>query len=205
MARAGHDAHHNFMQKLDFPRRLLILGVGIALLVGCGEQSTDEFDHESAPPLVRAAEQGDISALNALLSGRAEPDVRDACQWTPLMKAALNGHLDAVERLVDAGANLDAKDSGGYTAMMLAASNDHAGIVDYLLTHGAAIDHQEATQGFTALIWAAKLGHAAAVETLLEHGADTDLVDHAGRTAADWATEAGFPEIAAQIEASANG
>ncbi|MBK1701354.1 ankyrin repeat domain-containing protein [Thiococcus pfennigii] len=190
------------MQHTRLQRHLLIAGV--ALLVGCGDRSpTDDSAQGDAPALIQAAEHGDISALNALLTDRGEPDVRDACQWTPLMKAALNGHLAVVERLVAAGATLDAEDSGGYTALMLAASNDHAAVVDYLATRGARLDHQEGTQGFTALIWAAKLGHAATIETLLRHGADTALADHTGRTAAERAAEEGFPDIAAKIEAAA--
>lgn len=181
------------------PLRRLIPCVAI-LLAACGDSGPSaDLDHDGAPALIQVAEQGDISALNALLTGQAQPDVRDACQWTPLMKAALNGHQDVVERLVDAGATIGAEDTGGYTAMMLAASNDHAEIVDYLLEQGAEIDHQESTQGFTALIWAAKLGHAETVEVLLEHGANADLVDLDGRDAADWAAAEGFQTIAERL------
>lgn len=176
--------------------------LSLPIAIGCsGDDPADALDlAPPTPPLLVAAERGDISALDALLSNRAaQPDIRDACRWTPLMKAALNGHLEVVKRLVAAGAAIDAEDSGGYTAMMLAASNNHAEVVDYLLAQGAHVDHQESTQGVTALIWAAKLGHRETVAALLRHGADGTLKDFSGHTAAAWATELGFGPTAALL------
>lgn len=174
--------------------------VALLGLVAC--DSADSPQGAGDQSLLEIAEQGDLSALDALLKRSRQVDVRDSCDWTPLMKAALNGHQDVVERLLTAGASLDAVDNGGYTAMMLAASNNHAGIVDLLLRHGAMVDHQEQTQGWTALIWAAGKGHAATVETLLRHGADITLKDFAGQTAADHAREAGQAGLLARLAAS---
>ena len=145
--------------------------LAMLLLTGCG--SGDQVGEADAPPpLVVAAERGDLSALDALLGKASKPDVRDACQWTPLMKASLNGHLALVDRLLGAGADPQAEDKGGYTPVLLAASNNHAEVVELLLEHAAKLNAQERTQGWTALIWAAKQGHLAAVEVLLGHGAD---------------------------------
>jgi ankyrin repeat protein len=84
---------------------------------------------------------------------------------------------------------------------MLAASNNHAEVVELLLQRGAKVDQQERTQGWTALIWAAKQGHQASVAALRRHGADPGIRDGRGRTAADWASEAGHPEVLALIAA----
>jgi len=183
---------------------LCLLGALTAtLLCACsGSEPPAAQAQKGTPALVAVAEQGDVSALNRLLTGNAQPDVRDACQWTPLMKAALNGHLDVVQRLVEAGAAIDAEDTGGYTAMMLAASNDHARVVDYLLGEGAQVDHQESTQGYSALIWAAKLGHKASVEVLIDHGADSALREHSGLTAAEMAAREGHPAITEMLSAA---
>ncbi|WPL16153.1 ankyrin-like protein [Thiorhodovibrio winogradskyi] len=175
------------------PKRVL-LGCALAAVAGCGDNTT-----ESGAELLQLAESGDTQALNALLGRRAEPNYRDACQWTPLMKAAVNGHLDAVRSLLDAGAVVDAADTGDYTALLLAASNNHARVVEALLARGAMIDHQENTQGFTALIWAAKRGHAQAVDALVRAGADKTLPDHEGRTAADWAAAEGHDRVLALL------
>ncbi|HSO84800.1 ankyrin repeat domain-containing protein [Thiocapsa sp.] len=179
-------------------RILALLAIAILVAFAAFHQS-DSTPEAGGSALLDFAEQGDLSALNALLKPSTKVDVRDSCDWTPLMKAALYGHLDVVERLLDAGADIDAQDKGGYTAMMLAASNNHAPIVDLLLSKGAMIDHQEQTEGWTALIWTAGKGHAKTVEVLLRHGADETLKDFAGRTAEDHAREAGHQAVAEQL------
>jgi uncharacterized protein len=179
--------------------RILAL-VAIAILVAFAAfHESDSTPEPEGSALLDLAEQGDLSALNALLKPSTTVDVRDSCDWTPLMKAALYGHLDVVERLLEAGAEIDAQDKGGYTAMMLAASNNHAPIVDLLLRQGAMIDHQEQTEGWTALIWAAGKGRAETVEVLLHHGADRTLKDFAGRSAADQARDAGHQDIVERL------
>ncbi len=167
----------------------LVIAGGL-LLAGCNEQGSGGTSSGPASgpglELLQVAEQGDVSALDALLGRRVAPDVRDQCQWTPLMKAALNGHLDAVKRLLQAGASVDAADKGGYTALMLAASNNHPQVVAALLDAGAMIDHQERTEGVTALVWAAKRSHRASVDLLLARGADPTLPDFSGKSADDY-------------------
>ena len=175
--------------------RILAL-VTIAILVAFAAFHLSDSNPEAeGSALLDLAEQGDLSALNALLKPSTKVDVRDSCDWTPLMKAALYGHKDVVARLLDAGAEIDARDNGGYTAMMLAASNNHAAIVDLLLGQGAMVDHQEATQGWTALSWAAGKGHTQTVEVLLNHGADRTLKDFSGQTAADRARDGGHQAL----------
>lgn len=178
--------------------RILAL-TAIALFVAFAAFHRSDPAPEPGAALLDIAEQGDLSALNALLKPSTRVDVRDSCDWTPLMKAALYGHSEIVVRLLDAGAEIDAQDNGGYTAMLLAASNNYAGIVDLLLSRGAMVDHQEHTKGWTALIWAAGQGHAESVEILLRHGADRTLGDFAGLDAADHAREAGHQAVLARL------
>lgn len=160
------------------------------LLFSC--RSTEKADESPPePPLIVAAERGQAEEVERLLSINSQADVRDACAWTPLMKAALHGRKAVVERLLQAGADPEALDKGGYTALMLAASNDHVEVVDLLIRHGANINHQERTEGLSALIWASKRGHVETVRLLLASGARTDLLDHDGRSARDWALERG--------------
>ncbi|MBL3600828.1 MAG: ankyrin repeat domain-containing protein [gamma proteobacterium endosymbiont of Lamellibrachia anaximandri] len=166
-------------------RSLLLLASLTLFLTACSQQEP-VFESDN-PPLITAAEKGNMSELDRLLSQDSTIDVVDACHWTPLMKAALNGHAEAVERLLDAGADVNLTDKGGYSAVMLAASNNHARVVRLLLKQGANIDQVESTGGWTALIWAAKLGHGETVETLLTHRANPGLRDLKGRSALDWA------------------
>ncbi len=180
--------------------RLLTLMLCLTLCA-CLDESDQAPEEETIPPLLNAAEQGDLPGIARLLSDSPDVDVRDACLWTPLMKAALNGHLEAARRLIDAGAEVDLTDKGGYSALMLAASRNHADLVDLLLAAGADPNRIEQTGGFTALIWAAQLGHRAAVERLLASSADPAHRDFTGKSAADWARQNGHAETLALLTA----
>jgi ankyrin repeat protein len=192
----------------DSPRRALarghtgMLALGMALtltipLTGCGDSAQDRQAQGMA--LLQIAEDGRVSALDALLERDIDINYRDSCDWTPLMKAALNGHTASVSHLLDAGAEVDAADKGGYTGLMLAASNNHVETVELLIDRGAMIDAKEHTQGFTALIWAAQRGHREVVELLLARGADRTLPDFEGKTAAERAAEQGQAHIQALL------
>jgi len=184
------------MSRLDstLHTRVQLLAISL-VLAGCGP-TPPTADSLAAPPLVQAAENGDLAVLDHLLAGNVPVNVRDECQWTPLMKASLNGHTEIVMRLLAAGAQPNVIDNGGYSALMLAASNDHPAIVNLLVRHGADIQHTEPGLGWSALIWAAKRGHQASVEILLKLGADKSIRDKAGKSAADWATETGHTRLA---------
>lgn len=144
---------------------LFLLPAGLVLFGDSGEQEIC-----LVPPLVTAAETGDLAAVEQLLGKNGSADLRDSCDWTALMKAALNGHKDIVQRLIAHGAEIDAVDEGGYTALMLAASNNHLEIVGFLLQAGANINHHEHTNGWTASSWASRQGHGDMVALLKKHG-----------------------------------
>jgi ankyrin repeat protein len=180
---------------------LLCLFLILLFTNACSQQSAEQnqarFDQQ--PPLITAAENGDLPTLRKLLDSNTQVDVKDACFWTPLMKAALNGHLDAAKRLIEAGADVNQVDKGGYSAMMLAASKNHAEIVDLLINNGAQINQVEATGGWSALIWSAKLGHIESVQALLSHHADRNIRDFDGFNAQDWAEKNQHQEIAQML------
>ncbi|MET0028560.1 MAG: ankyrin repeat domain-containing protein [Candidatus Thiodiazotropha sp.] len=179
---------------------ITLIGLMLILLSACSDQPNDqEADDSLSPPLLSAAESGDLPTIRKLLDENSPVDVKDACLWTPLMKAALNGHFEAAQRLLEAGADVNQLDKGGYSALMLAASNNHAEIVELLLQHGANINQIEVTGGWTALIWAAKQGHSASVEALLKYHPDMQIRDFDGLTAREWAQKADHPDTAALL------
>ena len=178
---------------------LLSIWMTLLILSGCTE-TQPPAQNAMVPPLVSAAEFGNLITLRQLIDDDSPVDVRDSCRWTPLMKAALNGHLEVARHLILAGALVDLTDKGGYSAMMLAASNNHSQLVELLLEHGANIDQVETTGGFTALIWAAKLGHLETVRVLLHHRADSTLTDLRGKRAIDWARAGQFDAIATLLD-----
>jgi len=86
-------------------------------------------------PLIIAAANGTLDALNALLAAGADMNCRShAWQMTPLMKAAEYGHPNCVLALLKAGADIDAQaqpeewlqTDPGCTAAMLAVGTAEA-------------------------------------------------------------------------------
>lgn len=158
-------------------------------------------DTEGNPLLHRAADAGDLSAIDRLIATGTPVNARDWCQRTPLMLAAQAGHDAAVAQLLAQGAYVDLHEKGDYTALLLAAANGHTEVVQQLAAGGADVNQIETTNGWTALIWAAQQGHATTVSALLALGADPAIRDHTGMTAADRASQAGHPDLAARLEA----
>ncbi|WP_321528903.1 ankyrin repeat domain-containing protein [Sedimenticola selenatireducens] len=184
------------------PLIIYLLLPGLLPLAACSPEPPATDKEMSVPALITAAEQGDISRVQNLLSAHDPVDGRDSCQWTPLMKAALYGHIQVADQLIKAGARVDLVDNGGYTALMLAASNNHAGLVKALLAWGANPNLQESTKGWTALIWAAKRGHLESVSALISGGATVGTIDFAGETARSWADKNHHPQVIRLLDSS---
>jgi Ankyrin repeats (3 copies) len=87
--------------------------------------------------LQRAAEVGDLAALEALVANQADIDSRDAAGRTPLMLATLHGQTDAVAALLAHGADPNAADADGTTPLQAATAGDHPAIAAALRRYGA--------------------------------------------------------------------
>jgi ankyrin repeat protein len=64
-------------------------------------------------PLIRAAHNGQIATVRALLASGADPAALDAGDNTPLHWAAMRGHVECVVALVAAGAPVNAVNAAG--------------------------------------------------------------------------------------------
>lgn len=147
--------------------------------------------------LIRAAVQGHIELLRALLVRGADPRRRDASGAHALEGAAAKGHLAVVEQLLAHDAQLlDLSGSGERTALIAAAGHGHVEVVRALLERGAD-PRKRASDGARALDSAAQEGHLAVVKQLLAH--DPQLLDLPGlgeRTALSAARRNGHEELA---------
>ena len=64
--------------------------------------------------LIGAASDGDKKAIQALLKGGVDVNVRDWDELTALIPAASSGHLDICKLLVKEGIDINAKDKDGF-------------------------------------------------------------------------------------------
>ena len=74
----------------------------------------------------RAAQAGDIDALEAAIAAGADVNARDARGWTALMHAANKGYTLLVPLLLEAKAEVDIRAPDGATALFIAAVHGHA-------------------------------------------------------------------------------
>jgi hypothetical protein len=128
---------------MEVDMRLGILACAV-VLAGCGR--------EPDTPLIRAARNGDVEVLRALLAAGADPDLADTTgnHWTPLMHAIHKDHAGATRLLLDAGADANHRGDGGVTPLIMAAAYGNVDIVNLLLAHGAD-PAARARGGITAL------------------------------------------------------
>ena len=147
-----------------------------------------------APATVfEAAAVGDVATLDALLT---DPGAVADDGFTPLHLAAFFRHPDAVRLLLERGAPVNVVASNAMKVQPLhsAAAGGDTECVRLLVEAGADVDARQ-EGGFAPLHASAQNGDAAAVEALLAAGADPSAPTDDGRTAADFAREAGHEEI----------
>lgn len=96
----------------------------------------DEIVH-GIQALLRAAKEGQLETVQALLAAKVEPNAQDSNGYTALMLSSFAGHQDVVKALLVANAKWDIENKLGDTALRLADLAEHAEIVGLLKSAGA--------------------------------------------------------------------
>ena len=109
-------------------------------------------------------------------------------ELTPLMIASYVDRPAIVRVFMEAGLTPNEYNSKKYFPIHFAAMYGNFEIVEILLSHGADIESKNVV-GQTPLMAASFYGNAKTASILLRHGAKKDVVDNAGKTAADLAKE----------------
>jgi ankyrin repeat protein len=182
--------------------RLAIVVLYIPLLLaGCFSSTRKGGEAPPLPPLIKAAEKGDIVAIRAMLARGTDIQVRDGRARTALMYAAANGDTVIMQTLLVSGAEVNARDALGWTALMLAAGSGDNGAVQTLLAYKPHVN-AKTNNGWTALMHATARGHVAIVQSLLSNGAEANAKDRDEQTALLLAVQGGHTAIVQALLAS---
>jgi len=101
-----------------------------------------EVDFLGLTPLHRAANSGDLAAVEALLAKGADVNARGLAKQTPLHLAVTK---EIAQLLISKGAQIEARDRHGRTPLFWAAGAGRKDVVEALLAGGAQADAPEAT------------------------------------------------------------
>jgi len=154
--------------------------------------------------LMIAALTGRDAIMEALIDAGATVDLRAPDGTTALLAATAfaqtTRETSGIELLLARGADPNLANVEGNTALMMSARHGLVTAIVALLHAGAATDMQN-RYGSTALMQAARGHLIESARVLLRAGADPARVDESGRSARDYAREAGapLPDLAAML------
>jgi ankyrin repeat protein len=152
--------------------------------------------------LLRAAYEGDIPRLRAILARGVDPDIKLPVRHpeAALFVASAKGRAEAVEVLLEAGADVDVRCGLMKRAPLhAAAAGGHIDAIQRLCEAGADIDILDAKDG-TPLHLAARSGKHGSAVSLLRYGADVSTRDRTGATAMIRAADNGDLSLVQMLE-----
>ncbi|XP_059228242.1 ankyrin repeat and death domain-containing protein 1A isoform X6 [Mustela nigripes] len=142
----------------------------------------DHADKLGRTAFHRAAEHGQLDALDFLVGSGCDHSVKDKEGNTALHLAAGRGHLAVLQRLVDIRLDLEEQNAEGLTALHAAAEGVHPDCVQLLLEAGSCVN--ALTQKKQSCLHYAVLGGSEDMaRTLIHAGGHTNMADHQGKTA----------------------
>ena len=161
----------------------------LTILIACSALTVAGQDPQNDTALRKAAQDGDIQAVNDLLAKGANVNAKDDKGRTALLWVApARDNPEMAKLLIAKGADCNAKDNDGETALMIAASQSNPGILTALIEAGAEVNAQN-NAGGTALMAAAFRANLDEIKILLSKDADLKLKDKKDRTAYEVAKE----------------
>lgn len=126
------------------------------------------------PPLLKAANNGDLRQVRWLLEQGSDPNEL-AGGGPPILAAIKNGYHVIVQELIDHGADISLQSKHtGDTVLMWAARKGNLDLLKQAITKGADVNARS-KQESSALLIAAAGQNPEIVKTLLDHSADVNI------------------------------
>ncbi|XP_028608217.1 ankyrin repeat and death domain-containing protein 1A [Grammomys surdaster] len=154
----------------------------------------DHADKLGRTAFHRAAEHGQLDALDFLVGSGCDHSVKDKGGNTALHLAASQGHMDVLQRLVDIGLDLEEQNTEGLTALHAATEGIHTDCVMLLLRAGSNVNALT-QKGLSCLHYAALCGSEDMSRALIEAGGCTNVADKQGTTPLHLAVKHNFPGL----------
>jgi hypothetical protein len=108
-----------------------------------GDVNHQNQNKHGVTPLIVAAENGNIEAMNFLVTNGAKVDLADNDKRTPLIAAAKKGDIEAMNFLLEQGANPNHSDIIGNTPLTYVVILGLERAVNLLIKHGARANENE--------------------------------------------------------------
>jgi ankyrin repeat protein len=126
---------------------------------------------------MRAAHQGRLDLVEALLNAGAVVDTPSVALTTALSHAVSEGHLVVAQRLINAGADVNHKNGHQQTSQfMVAVKKGNLSMMNLLVSNNAHVNYATPREGVTAIFIAAESGRRDLVECLMIYSANLDPV-----------------------------
>uniref|UniRef100_A0A2K6JYE9 Ankyrin repeat and death domain containing 1A n=2 Tax=Rhinopithecus TaxID=542827 RepID=A0A2K6JYE9_RHIBE len=154
----------------------------------------DHVDKLGRTAFHRAAEHGQLDALDFLVGSGCDHSVKDKEGNTALHLAAGRGHMAVVQRLVDIGLDLEEQNAEGLTALHAAAGGTHPDCVRLLLRAGSTVNALT-QKNLSCLHYAALSGSEDVSRVLIHAGGCTNVADHQGASPLHLAVRHNFPAL----------
>ncbi|XP_078304860.1 ankyrin repeat and death domain-containing protein 1A isoform X5 [Panthera onca] len=158
----------------------------------------DQADKLGRTAFHRAAEHGQLDALDFLVGSGCEHSVKDKEGNTALHLAASRGHLTVLQRLVDIRLDLEEQNVKKQSCLHYAAlggSEDVARALIHAGGHTNIADHQ----GASPMHLAVRHNFPALVQLLIDAGSDLDATDNRQQTPLHLAAEHAWQDIAEML------
>jgi ankyrin repeat protein len=137
--------------------------------------------------------------IDCLLNLGARVDTANKPLFLALEVGARSDELHLFNAMIRHGADLSLGDPGRGTVLHFAATTGLQSVVGAVLDrHPELVDTRDGA-GLTPLMWAAGNGHKEVVRSLLGYGADPALLSMEVLTAANYASNSGFDEVAVML------
>ncbi|XP_073852139.1 ankyrin repeat and death domain-containing protein 1A isoform X6 [Macaca fascicularis] len=158
----------------------------------------DHVDKLGRTAFHRAAEHGQLDALDFLVGSGCDHSVKDKEGNTALHLAAGRGHMAVLQRLVDIGLDLEEQNAEGLTALHAAAGGTHPHCVRLLLRAGSTVNALT-QQGASPLHLAVMHNFPALVQLLINSDSDLNAMDNRQQTPLHLAAEHAWQDIAEML------